>query len=103
MAPISQRNASISLNTQAVWPARSARCYATTPSKTVTASPATDPLGEVAEPQALDATDGHKWQQNATELPEKQAFTPELVLKNVAMARRLTGYAQMVTPKKVTP
>jgi hypothetical protein len=57
----------------------------------------------VAEPQALDTTDGHKWQPNATEPAKKQAFTPEIVLKNVAMARRLTGYAQMVAQRKLPP
>jgi hypothetical protein len=57
----------------------------------------------VAKSQALDDTDSHKWLLNATEHAEKQAFTPELVLKNVAVARRTTGYAQMVTPDKVAP
>ena len=52
----------------------------------------------MAKSQALDDTDSHKWLLNATEHAEKQAFTPELVLKNVAVARRMTGYAQMVTP-----
>jgi hypothetical protein len=57
----------------------------------------------VAKSQALDATRLRKWQPNATEPAKKQAFTPKLVLKNVAVARRLTGYAQMVTPDKVAP
>ena len=47
--------------------------------------------------------DGHKWQKNATDPPEKQAFTPEIVLKNVAMARRTTGYAPMLARSKVPP
>jgi hypothetical protein len=57
----------------------------------------------VAKPQALDTTGSDEWLTNATEYAEKQAFTPELVLKNVAVARRMTGYAQMVAPQKVTP
>ena len=64
---------------------------------------ATDPFAEVAKPQALDTTGSHEWLTNATEHAEKQAFTPELVLKNVAVARRTTGYAQLVAPQKVTP
>jgi hypothetical protein len=47
----------------------------------------------VAKSQALDATRRRKWQPNATEPAKKQDFTPELVLKSVAVARRMTGYA----------
>ena len=61
-------------------------------------SQAADPTATVAEPQALGAAVRHKWHTNAAEHAEKQAFTPELVLKNVAVARRMTGYAQMVAP-----
>jgi hypothetical protein len=52
----------------------------------------------VAESQALGAAVRYKRHTNAPNQPEKQAFTPELVLKNVAVARRMTGYAQMVIP-----
>jgi hypothetical protein len=57
----------------------------------------------VAKQEGLDSTDSHKWQPNAADRPEKQAFTPEIVLKNVAVARRLTGYAQMVARRKLPP
>jgi len=67
-------------------------------SKTIGASQATDPTATVTKQEALDTTEGHKLQQNVTEHAEKQASSPKLVLKNVAVARSLTGYAQMVTP-----
>jgi hypothetical protein len=61
------------------------------------------PIARVDNSPALGATHGHKWQPNAADRPEKRAFTPTLVFKNVAVARRTIGYAQMVTPDKVAP
>ena len=54
----------------------------------------------MAEPQAVGATVRRKWLPNAADQPEKQAFTAEIMLKNVAMARRMRGYAQMVQQHK---